>query len=47
MENTVTHNHKTVGVWNDETVDENTWIQGPGNIYIFYLNSINCYELFR
>lgn len=35
MNNTVTHNYKTVGDWNEEIVDENTWIQGPGKIHAF------------
>lgn len=34
FENTVTHNFKAVGNWNDEIVDENTWIQGPGKLNI-------------
>jgi len=30
----VTHNYKTVGIWNDEIVDENTWISGPGQEFV-------------
>lgn len=29
-DNTVVHNYKTVGDWNQEIIEENTWIQGPG-----------------
>lgn len=28
--NQVVHNYKTDNVWNMETVEDNTWIQGPG-----------------
>lgn len=39
VDNTVTHNYKTVGIWNDEVVEENTWIQGSGNKII---HSVVC-----
>lgn len=35
IENTVIHNYKTVGSWNDEVIDENTWIQGTGKHFIY------------
>lgn len=27
VSNTVTHNYKKIGIWNEATVNENTWIQ--------------------
>lgn len=46
----MTHNFKTVGNWNDEIIDENTWIQGPGkatnvdnSFYIIFACVISCY----
>lgn len=37
-ENRVVHNYKT-GSWQDEMVEDNNWIEGPG-IYDFSLFSI-------
>lgn len=31
--NQVVHNYKTVDYWNEEIVEENTWIQGAGKVY--------------
>lgn len=36
VDNTVRHNYKTVGSWNDEIIEENTWIQGSGNNNIIH-----------
>lgn len=35
VKNEVIHNYKTVDYWNDEIVEENTWIQGPGKVFAF------------
>lgn len=37
--NNVTHNYKSSGIWNDEVVEKNTWIDGPGrefNLTFFF-----------
>lgn len=33
VNNRVIHNSKTVDSWNDEIIEENTWIEGAGNVY--------------
>lgn len=38
--NEVVHNYKMDGQWNMETVENNTWIEGPGEQIIDQLN--NC-----
>lgn len=45
--NNVTHNFKTAGEWNEELVEGNTWIAGPGKEFVltffFDDNSILVY----
>lgn len=35
INNKVIHNYKTVDSWNEEIIEENTWIQGAGKVYAF------------
>lgn len=36
VSNNVTHNYKTVGKWNDEIIETNSWIPGPGHEFTLY-----------